>query len=265
MPPADRHRLRTTFEEVPELYDRARPLYPAALFDDIVTLGRLPDGGRLLEIGCGTGQATVPLAGRGFEIVCVELGERLAAAARAKLEPFERVHVVSAPFETWEPPDDRLFDGVVSFTAFHWVDPDVRYSKPARLLREGGALSVVDTRHVLPEGGDPFFAEVQEDYEAVEPSEDNRPPPRPEDVPDLGDEIAAGGRFENVAVRRHLMNRTYSAEAYIDVLSTYSGNRAMEEPAQAELFERIRRRIDARPGGLVEKTYLFTLNVARRL
>jgi tRNA G46 methylase TrmB len=60
--------LRTTFEQVPELYDRARPDYPPQVFDDLVALAQLPARARLVEIGCGTGQATVPLAERGYAI-----------------------------------------------------------------------------------------------------------------------------------------------------------------------------------------------------
>src|SRR5918912_2954256 len=99
---ADRRRLRATFEEVPELYDRARPLYPAELFDDLVSYAGLEPGSRVLEIGCGTGQATLPLAERGFEVVCVELGAGLAAVARRKLAGFPRLEVVNAVFEEWE-------------------------------------------------------------------------------------------------------------------------------------------------------------------
>ena len=46
----------------------------------------LAPGARLLEVGCATGKATVPLARRGFRITCVELGPELAAAARRNLE-----------------------------------------------------------------------------------------------------------------------------------------------------------------------------------
>ncbi len=57
--------LRATFDRAALLYDEARPGYPEALFDDVVSLSRLPPGGRILEIGCGTGQATLPFACRG--------------------------------------------------------------------------------------------------------------------------------------------------------------------------------------------------------
>ena len=42
-------------------------------------------GDRLLEIGCATGKATLPLARRRFRVTCVEPGAQLAAAARRNL------------------------------------------------------------------------------------------------------------------------------------------------------------------------------------
>ncbi len=264
MASTDRHRLRTTFEQVPELYDCARPAYPDRLFDDLLTLAGLTDGARLLEIGCGTGQATAPLAERGFEVVCVELGEQLAAVARRKLAAFPKVEIVNASFETWEPAAAR-FDAVVAFTAFHWVDPGVRYERSARLLRDEGALAVVQTKHVLPAPGDPFWAAVQADYDAIVPSDENRPPPRPDEVADLSREIEAGGCFGNVAVRRYLWDVSYTADEYVGVLDTYSGHRALDGATRRRLYERIHRRIEEQPERKVRKTYLATLNVARRL
>jgi SAM-dependent methyltransferase len=261
---ADRNRLRATFEEVPELYERARPGYPAELFDDLAALGGLGAGSRVLELGCGTGQATVPLAERGLEIVCVELGEGLAARARRRLAPFPRVEVVRATFEDWEPPE-APFDAVLSFTAFHWVDPEVRYEKSARVLRQGGALAVVETKHVVPEGSDGFWVDVQEDYDAVLPSRENPPPGPPEDVGDLSAEFAESGAFGDVVVRRYLVDIAYSTEEYIAVLDTYSGHRTLEPDVRERLYERIRRRIEARPERRVTKTHLFTLNLARKL
>src|SRR5262249_682032 len=63
---ADRERLRQTFGTVAERYDRARPTYPAGVYDDLAALAAVPPGGRILEIGPGTGKATVELARRGY-------------------------------------------------------------------------------------------------------------------------------------------------------------------------------------------------------
>jgi SAM-dependent methyltransferase len=257
----NREELRATFEEVPELYDRARPLYPDQVFADLVELTGLRPGDRILEIGPGTGQATRALAERGLEIVGVELGEGLAAVARRKLANLPGVEIVVGNFESWQP-ETAGFDAVVAFTAFHWIDPERRYERAARVLRDGGSLAVVTTKHVLPTGGDKFFVEVQKDYDAVVPSEDNRPPEPPQDVLDLGGEIEASGRFRMVGVRRHVWDETYSADDYVAVIDTFSGHRSMDQDRRLELFRRIRDRIGSRR---VRKTYLAILNVARKL
>src|SRR4029078_2613590 len=61
--------LRAIFDEDPERYDRARPGYPPELFDDLEALAGLAPGARVLEIGPGTGQATLTLTRRVSEIL----------------------------------------------------------------------------------------------------------------------------------------------------------------------------------------------------
>ncbi len=78
LPDHERERLSQTFDRAAESYDRIRPDYPEALFDDLTALAGLRPGDHLLEVGCGTGQATLPLARRGFRVTCVELGAGLA-------------------------------------------------------------------------------------------------------------------------------------------------------------------------------------------
>jgi SAM-dependent methyltransferase len=167
MPPTDRQRLRVTFDQAAELYDRVRPGYPPALFDDLTELAGIGPGCRLLEIGPGTGQVTLPLAERGCQIVAVELGAELAAVARRNLARFPHVQIVTAGFEDWPLPTEP-FDVVLAATAFHWIDPAVRVSKAADALRPGGMLAIIATHHIA--GGDEaFFAEVQGCYERWDP------------------------------------------------------------------------------------------------
>jgi len=58
----DRGDLGRVFNEVPELYDRVRPAYPGELFADLVAITGLDRRSPVLEVGCGTGQATRSLA-----------------------------------------------------------------------------------------------------------------------------------------------------------------------------------------------------------
>ena len=85
-----RDRLRTGFDRAAEDYQRTRPVCPPQLFDDLIDLAGLEAGDRVLEIGCGTGQATVPLAARGLAVTAVELGAELAAIARRRLVRWPR-------------------------------------------------------------------------------------------------------------------------------------------------------------------------------
>ena len=141
-----RERRRATFDQDAGLYDRARPGYPPALFDDLAELTGVGAGSRVLEIGPGTGQATLPLAERGCQIMAVELGPDLAAVARRKLARFPGVEIVTAAFEDWPLPAVP-FDLVLAATAFHWIDPAARVVKAADALRPGGWLATITTHH----------------------------------------------------------------------------------------------------------------------
>jgi SAM-dependent methyltransferase len=261
---SERERLRATFDEVAELYDRSRPSYPEEIFDDLADAASLRPGSRIVEIGPGTGQATRPLAERGLAVTAVEIGPGLAAVARRNLDGFPAVQVVEADVEAWAP-EKAEFDAAVAFTAFHWLDPATRYATAARLLRPSGHLAVVGTRHVGPDRGDPFFAEVQEDYIAVTDVTDPSPPPHPDEVPGLAAEIDASGLFRVVASCRYVWDVTYTAEEYIAVLDTYSGHRMWAIDVREELYDRIRARLGRRKDATVRKSYLATLDVAEKL
>jgi SAM-dependent methyltransferase len=256
----DREQLRRTFGTVAELYDRARPTYPAVVFDDLADLAALEPSSRVLEIGPGTGKATAELVRRGYAVTGVELSPDLAEIARRNVPGAE---IVVADFEHWEP-REAGFDAIVAFAAFHWIAPELRYTKPAHLLRPGGVLAVIHGPHVLPEDGDRFFLEVLEDYDAVVPRPDNGPPEAPDAIDSRwADEFRASGQFDPVVERRHLYPLTYTADEFVAVLGTYSENVALPAEQREELFRRIHARIAARPEGTVTEHRLLVLTVGR--
>ena len=259
----ERERLRATFDEDAERYDRARPSYPAELIDELIALAGIGPGSRVLEIGCGTGQATLPLARTGCRLVAVELGPHMAAVARRNLAAFPGVNVVTSSFEDWPLPPE-LFDAVISATAFYWIDPAVRVAKAAAALRPGGALVTVNTHHVAG-GTQPFFDQVQACYERWDPA---TPPglrlPRAADVPQDDEEFTRSGLFDPAIFRRHEREHTYSTAAYLDLLATYSGHRALDATARASLLDCIAHLIDTSFNGVITKRYLFELRLAHR-
>jgi len=138
MTSADREQLKRTFDRDAELYDQARPGYPEQIFDDLLAFACLGPEAIVLEVGCGTGQASQALAQRAYRLVCLELGNQLATVARRKLAPFPRVEVVTSAFESWES-GGQVFDMVFAASSWHWLNPEVRYEKAARLLKPSGA------------------------------------------------------------------------------------------------------------------------------
>jgi SAM-dependent methyltransferase len=263
----ERNRLRTTFDEAALLYDEARPGYPEALFDDVVSLSKIPARGRILEIGCGTAQATVPFARRGYHILCIELGENLAAVARRNLEAYPQTEVRTAAFEEW-PLQESAFDLAISATAFHWLDPAAAYPKVAGALRHGGALALFWNEHVHSEASEGFFKAAQRIYEREAPEivgpEDYKGPPRPEEVHDRTTEIEDTGLFGEVITRSYQWDVPYDAESYLRVLNTYSGHRGLRDDRRDRLLRGIADLIDSEYAGRIVKGYLTILYVARR-
>lgn len=258
----ERLRLRQTFDRAAGLYDQARPEYPEALVDDLIALAGLTPDDHLLEVGCATGLATRPLARRGFRITCIELGTELAAVARQNLAEWP-VQVVQGSFEEWQPYE--RYGLVYAATAWHWIDPDLRYLRAWQALRPGGHLAIWGAGHVFPVGGDPFFDEIQDIYDEIG---EGRPPgqgqPRPGELPDDRAEIEATGLFEVIAVRHYDWERVYHAEEYIELLDTFSGHLAMADWKRKRLYGEIRRRLALRPDHSVRRHWGAVLQVARR-
>jgi SAM-dependent methyltransferase len=260
----ERERLRETFDQAAESYQRARPDYPGELFDDLIRVAGLAPGDRLLEVGCATGKATVPLARRGFRITCVELGPELAAAARRNLAGLG-AEVIHGRFEDWRPAPGVRFDLVFAATAWHWIDPAGRYAGAWRALRPGGHLAFWSAAHVFPDGGDPFFRELQDVYDEIN---EGLPPgaawPRPGELASHAAEIEASSLFDVVYLRHYDWERVYDAEGYIELLNTFSGHLIMADWQRERLQREIRRRLGERPGGTVRRHWGAVLHVARR-
>jgi SAM-dependent methyltransferase len=263
----DRHdgstrHLRAMFDDVAALYDAVRPGYPAELYDDIRALSGVPDGGDILEIGCGTGQATLPLAQRGYHICCVELGAELAAIARRNLAAYPNVEVRVGAFET-EPLPEDAYDLVVSATAFHWVAPD-SYPKLARVLRPQGAIALFWNKHIAGTVDGGFFDRIQPIYREHVPefAGDWKGLPSADELPDETATLAATGLFSAFTVRRYPWVAHYDAMAYLNQLATYSDHLALPADRRQRAYDDIAGVIDSEFGGEIAKQYIAVLYVA---
>ena len=263
-PGSGRERLRETFDRAAGSYQRARPDYPGELFDDLITVAGLSSGDHLLEIGCASGKATLPLARRGFQITCIEPGPHLAAAARRNLAGLD-VEIIEGHFEDWQPHHAGQFGLVFAATAWDWVDPAVRYVLAWRALRPGGHLAFWNAVHVFPADGDPFFRQIQHVYDEIgEGLPAGAAWPRPGELEHRTAQIEASGLFEVVHVRDFDWERTYDADGYIELLNTFSDHIAMEDRKREKLYTEIRLRLNRRPDRALRRHWGAVLHIARR-
>ena len=261
----ERSRLRETFDPVAQLYDRARPVYPAVLVEQLAAAAELGPASRVLEIGPGTGQLTLALARTGAQVTAVELGEGLAAVARRNLLGISNARVEVAGFENWPRPA-QLFDLVASATAFHWLDATVRVARTAAALRPGGLFARISTHHVAG-GSDGFFAAAQGCYRRWDPTRTAAEwtLPGTGELTDADpDDITTGGFFESATLLRYRQDIDYATGQYVDLLSTYSAVNRLSAAARRGLLSCLADLIDARHSGRIVKSYCFELRLARR-
>lgn len=260
---ADDIRLRHVFDDQAQQYDEARPHYPEALFDTLISKTHLAPDSRLLEIGPGTGQATQSLAKRGYTIVAVELGGQLAALARRQLKDYSKVQIITAAFEDVELAEES-FDLVYSATAFHWIRPEARYAKPHRLLKPGGHLAIIHTNHVSDEHGDAFFHASRPIYDKYTPSTgDQFRLPRVKDLQPQG--ALDKTLFKLVHFECFPLTVAYTAQQYAKLLGTYSPHLALPPASRAKFLGEIEALINDQFGGVRTKHYAMSLTLARKV
>lgn len=124
------------FSSVAAHYAAFRPRYPAALFDWLASLA--PGRRRAWDCACGSGQATIPLAGLFDSVIATDLSaEQIAEATR-----HERVTYRVATAEA-SGLADRSVDLVMVAQALHWFDVDRFYAEARRVLAPSGVLAAV--------------------------------------------------------------------------------------------------------------------------
>ena len=256
---------RTIFDRVAEDYDRVRPGYPEELISDIIALSGIKPGGRILEIGCGTGQATVPFAEHGYTLTCLDIGKNLAAIAAGKCRRYPNVHVENVSFEAWET-QENAFDLVISATAFHWIPPEIGFPKSAEVLKPSGSLAIITNGVPTPFTG--FLNTVQEVYREVVPEWSD-----PSDGPTTEERIQKTlsfieekgmGLFEPARVIQYPWTAKYTAQQYITLLSTYSDHLSLKDDKRTRLFVGIREMIENRFGGTITRDYCTVAFIAKK-
>jgi SAM-dependent methyltransferase len=132
------HPTARGFETAAEVYEQARPDYPAQALDHIVEALELRAGAHVVDVGAGTGKFARQLVARGLRVTGVEPIAEMR-------EIFERVvdaEVVDGTAESI-PLEDGSADAVTAAQAFHWFDSERALPELARVLRQRGGIALI--------------------------------------------------------------------------------------------------------------------------
>jgi len=249
-----------SFDPAAALYDEVRPGYPDSIFKFLVA--HVPAPAQVLEVGAGTGQATLPLVRRGYAVTAVEPGPAMAAVLRDKLTGTS-ARVVNATFETAQLHRDR-FALAVTAMSFHWLDHPVALPKLHRLLQPNGHLAILGNGGVWHPAGADFHEAVQPIYQAHTQHLAGRAPTI-DDLPDEEPALTDSDLFVHVATRRVLQLTRYTTERYLKLLETFSDHRALPPERQAAVRAGVAAVIESlggemvRPIGSIARLYRIRL------
>jgi SAM-dependent methyltransferase len=252
---------RFTFDQVASVYRTARPDYPDALIDDVVTYADLKPDDKILEVGCGTGQATRGFAARGFSILATDPGPEMLRGARESLACFSNVEFLETTFEAW-PANRAVFRLIIAAQSWHWVSPEVRFSKAAEVLSPDGTLAVFG--HVPVGLPGPLLDRFKEIY--LRQIGEWGPPPEGWYLPNgpFKGWFDQSGLFGPVMHRCYPWKRRHTTSSYADYLSSRSDHRMMEAVKRDEVIGGIAKAIDG-VGGHFDMDYETHLYIARRV
>jgi len=264
----DRRNLGRTFNEVPELYDRVRPTYPDELFADLVAITGMNERSLVLEVGCGTGQATRSLATLGCAVTAVEPGAGMAALARQRLATFSNVEVETSSFEVWDD-RDRRFDVLVAASAWHWVEPSIGWAKAHDVLKNSGWMALLGNVVVRRTGEPEVYAETADLHERYSPGNpDWGHPPLEEEVQatDEGWGLVSdpGDMFGPTVVRWYPTVQWFDGGGFGDLLRSTSPYRRLDPDIREPLLDAIAERIRTQMGDRASRRYLSVLRTGQR-
>jgi SAM-dependent methyltransferase len=246
--PASPHRARQiaeSFGEDAARYDRARPRYPDALVQRIITSS---PGRDVLDVGIGTGIAARQFQAAGCTVLGIDPDARMAAFARDS-----GCKVEVAKIEDWDPAG-RLFDLVIAGQTWHWVDPVAGAVTAARALRPGGRVAafwhVFDPPPPVSDAFNTIFRQLVPDA-PFNPGTASKP------TLDMylgmaataSDGFRATGRFDEAEQWQFHWEHHYTRDAWLDLQPTIGGLAKLPPEKLSLVLDSVGAAIDAMGGG----------------
>jgi SAM-dependent methyltransferase len=257
------------FGEMADVYDAVRPSYADELVPTVLAYADLGDRAAV-EVGAGTGKATVLFAAHGIPIMCLEPDPRMAAVLRRNTARFPQVQVEVAAFEDWQPGGGR-FGLLFAATSWHWLDPRRRWDLVHDALEPDGTLALLWNPHAVTDAG------LHDELGRIDRRHGVADSPHHELASSYGDEPGTGGdgwgwpvaecradgRFADVRAFRFRRDVRYETDRYLGYLSSVGTYRLLPAERRERALAETARLLDKRGGG-IDMLHVTDLFLARR-
>ena len=226
--------FRKVFDTIPEQFDKYRPRYTEALFDDLIAHAKINNNKTVLELGPGTGQATDPILETGCDYHAIEIGENLCEMMKHKYDSRENFHIINDDFITYDF-GDLKFDLIYSAATIQWIPEEIAFTKTYSLLKPGGTLAMMLTHGDYRKPNEELYQQIQKVYAAYY---------KPEIEYKHGSfqyANAVNYGFTEYEKREYYGERVFTADEYTAFCGTHCDHIVIPEPYKSKLFDGLKR------------------------
>lgn len=213
--------LGRSFDSSAAEYLLARSAYPSELIAYILQVAELESTSKVLDVGCGSGQATLEFVSRGYRVVAIDPAKNALDLLSERCADFPKVELVHSTFEGYECPDST-FDLIVCAQAFHWLDSDHASRRLSELLRPSGHVAVFwHMQEVLP--GSPqadLYALNSKHFETYPLM--NPPEYAPEFLDAMVDILCKDDRIGDVQISEYPWRQSYDKDMFVSLFHSWS-------------------------------------------
>lgn len=225
-------KTKFVFRKISKTYDKFRETYPKRLFDDAISLAKLETSSKTLEIGSGTGKATLPFAKLSSSMVCIDANQEQINEAIENLSECKSIRYICGSFEEVKLPWDS-FDFIFAAQAWHWINPRTGYAKVERLLKDNGIFAIF---WKLQDGDQSkLVRKIDELYIKHCPKWNGYML----SAKRVRKEISTVKAFSLLTVREYKSKRNYTKNELIGLASTYSFVATLKESKRQVLFNQL--------------------------
>ncbi len=259
----DLEQRKIWYSPAAEAYNRVRPRYPQALVHQVIEIAQLSNHSKILEVGCGPATATVEFAQLDCSMICLEPNRDFCRFAQQNCQPYSNVEIQNTSFEEWTLETEN-FDAVLAASSFHWIPPEIGYSKAEKALQDNGFLILLWNKELQPSYE--VYQRLSEVYQVHAPSLDRYEDRDTQEkiLKGLGRMVTDSGYFKDLVSEQIESQVTYTVDEYLMLLNTYSPYLKLDSQSKQGLFARLRDIIEQEFGGSLQLSYLSAFQLAQK-